>query len=124
VANGVVTRFPIANGPAGLAIGPTGTIWVATTTDGKLYRLNPDASQAGVTTLIPGTSAVAADPTTGAVWIGEQATNGASKVKPDGTLVGHFPAATFPAGVAIDGHHHVWVAGNIGNNGFLSELAP
>jgi YVTN family beta-propeller protein len=124
VVNGVVTRFPIAGGPAGLGIGPTGTIWVATTNDGKLYRLNPDGSQAGVTTLITGTSAVAVDPTTGAVWIGEQAINGASKVKPDGTLVGHFGANAFPAGLAIDKNHHVWVAGNTGNNGFVSELAP
>ncbi|MDB5100178.1 MAG: hypothetical protein JWM80_4599 [Cyanobacteria bacterium RYN_339] len=124
IAGGVVTKYLMANGPAGLAIAPDRTIWIASTTDGVLHRLNSDGSQAGVTQLISGTSAVAVDPTSGAAWVGAQAINGVSKVNANGTLVGHFPAATFPAGVAIDAHHHVWVVGNIGVQGFVSELAP
>jgi YVTN family beta-propeller protein len=117
----VLGPFPTGHQPGGIAIAPDHTIWVACNGDGTVRRYHPDGSvSAPNINLGNGPSAMAIDPITGAAWITLLNGNQIAKLAPDGTLLGTFTTATFPASVAIDNRRNIWIVGG----GNVVELAP
>jgi len=126
-------RVPALSGPAGLAVDPAGSVWVALNDRNRLARLDP-ATGAIDEVVLPRAAqpfgvAVSAD---GTVWFTEIGANAIGRLTPDGTL-SQFPLPTrlaAPMGVAVAADGSAWFTehnanriGRISADGVITEYA-
>ena len=115
-----IGTYPVSRWPYGLAIDPSGNVWIAC--DTSVTELSSNGSNLGTyeaRRLITGPMSVAVD-ASGYVWVSNIMKNNVIKFNPDGSIAKIYSIGGYHEGIAIDKSGNVWVTNVNGDS--VSEL--
>ncbi|MCL5879072.1 MAG: hypothetical protein M1428_04670 [Deltaproteobacteria bacterium] len=104
-----IGTYPVSRWPYGLAIDPSGNVWIAC--DTSVTELSSDGSNLGTYAarrLITGPMSVAVD-ASGYVWVSNISKNNVIKFNLDGSIAKIYSIGGYHEGIAIDKSGNVWV---------------
>ena len=137
----VLSPFAHTTAPEGLAVGPTGDVYVADAVDNDVVKVTPSGASTVLASGLGAPSGVAVDPVTGDLYIADTGNHEVDRLTAGGTLsvvagTGTAGAPTAgpamasalggPSGLAVDGAGNLYIADGAGASGnpFVEKVAP
>ncbi len=92
-------------------------LFVPDANDSLVKVFSPSGAHEFDLEVLPGTSAVAVDPSTGNIFVTSFSFGAVVAFTPTGGLAGFFPVVSSPTGIAVDSSHRVYVSNGGGTSG-------
>jgi DNA-binding beta-propeller fold protein YncE len=121
-ADGVsIGTYTVGNYPEGIAIDPSGNIWVANNGDNTVTELSPTGITIGTYTVGYYPDGIAID-ASGNIWVTNSGDFTVTELSPAGETLGVYAVGSGPVGISIDAAGDVLVLTNPGGITVLYEL--